>query len=164
VTPSPPLAARVALLTWLVLATSLALDDQSGFRQVAELVAPVRRLLGWSQSWSMFAPNPPSSTYWLEAEGRRGPHWEPIEIAGGQPDSESWKLSYARASKLNRGLSTAKYNGDRRHFAHWLCRQDDTLSRVRFLHARLPTAPPGMAPSTGPIKRTPKSEHKCPGI
>lgn len=153
----------MALLLWLALATTLALDDRPGFRQVAERAAPVRRLFGWSQSWSMFAPSPPSSTYWLEAEGRNGSRWESIDFAGGQPDLKSWKRTYSRASKLNRGLSIARHNSERRYFAHWLCRQDDALSRVRFFHARLPSSPPGLPPASGPIRRTTKSEHTCPG-
>jgi len=163
VSPPPPLAARIALLCWLAMAGVLAFDDRPGFKAVAEWVAPVRRMLGWSQSWSMFAPNPPSGTYWLAAQGRRGARWEPLEIPGGRPDVHRWKLRYSRTSKLHRGLSTAHGNQDRRHLAHWLCAQDPTLKRVRFLHVRLPSSPPGTAPATGPVKRTPKSEHKCPG-
>lgn len=160
--PTPPLPARLGLLIWLALATVLALDDQPGFRAVATWVAPVRRLLGWSQSWSMFAPNPPA-TYWLEAQARRGPYWAPLTIPGGRPDPAAWKLSYARESKLHRGLSTAKGNHDRRFLALRLCQQDPTIKRIRFVHARLPSSPPGTAPATGPIKRTPRSEHKCSG-
>ena len=161
-TPAPPLAARVGLIIWLALATVLALDDQPGFRTAAKWVAPARRLLGWSQSWSMFAPNPPA-TYWLEAQGRRGPRWEALAIPGGRPDPTALKLSYARESKLHRGLSTAKGDTDRRFLARQLCQQDPSLKRVRFVHARLPSSPPGTAPATGPIKRTPRSEHTCPG-
>lgn len=162
-TSTPSLPARLGLLTWLALATVLALDDRPGFHSVAVAIAPVRRLLGWSQSWAMFAPNPPTGTYWLEAEGRRGPRWESLDIPGGRPEAVGWKLHYDRASKLTRGLSTARSSSDRRAFAHWLCDRDPELRQVRFIHARLPSSPPGLPPATGPIQRTPKSVHTCPG-
>ena len=78
-------------------------------------------------------------------------------------DPTGLKLSYSRESKLHRGLSKAKGDHDRRFLARQLCMRDTSLKRVRFVHARLPSSPPGTPPATGPIKRTPRSEHKCPG-
>ena len=148
-------------MAWLGVAGVLALDHLPALQPVAAALGPARRGLGISQSWSMFAPNPPRSTFWLEVEGRRGARWHPLPQPGSAPLQDGPRWRYSRASKLTRGLVAEAATRDRRHLAQWWCRQDPTLAAVRFLHTRLPSSPPGVAASTGPSSRTPLEQHRC---
>ena len=159
--PSPPLYARITLLLWLAVATVLAFDDRPWARPLAELVAPVRRGAGLSQSWAMFAPNPPRHTFWLEVEGRRGSRWEALAQPGTTPLEDGTRWRYSRANKFARGLVNKAARRDRAWLATWWCEQDTRLRSVRFVHARLPSSPPGVAAATGPIQRTPLDVHPC---
>ncbi len=159
--PPPPIAARLALVVWLVLAGIFALEDQPPVKPVARALAPVRRLFGISQSWSMFAPNPPRATYWLQVEGREDAHWEALPQPGTTPLEAGFRFRYDRANKLARGLVLPSSARDRKHLAQWWCDRRPELAAVRFLHMKLPTSPPGVAPTTGPLQRTPLEMHKC---
>lgn len=159
--PHPSILARVVLGVWLLVAAVLAADDLPALQPVAQFLAPARRGLGISQSWSMFAPNPPRATYWLEVEGRRGARWHTLDQPGSTPLEQGRRWRYSRASKYTRGLVAQRAKRDRGHLAQWWCTADDTLSMVRFIHVRLPASPPGVAVSTGPISRTPLEQHRC---
>ena len=157
----PSVAARLALTLWLGTAFVLALEDHPPFRTVAAAIAPIRRGLGISQSWSMFAPHPGRSSYWLEIEGRATAQWHKLHPSETEPGRDQWKFRYARMGKFTRGLVSQRASRDRRHLARWWCHQHPDLVAVRFLHARIPISPPGVAPVTGPIRRTPIEVVAC---
>ena len=159
--PAPSWLARAALICWLAAAAALACEDVSAVRPVVRAISPLRRGLGISQSWSMFAPNPPTATYWLEVEGRHGVRWSLLEQPGSTPLSVDVRWRYARASKFGRGLVATTAKRERTWLGRWWCAQDPDLAAVRFLHARLPSGPVGTPVSTGPIQRSPLGVHRC---
>ena len=157
----PTVAGRFALALWLLTATVLALEDHSPFRSVAIAIAPIRRGLGISQSWSMFAPNPGRATYWLELEGRTTARWHRLPQPGTTLPDTTWALRYSRVGKFTRGLVAQGARGDRRRVARWWCDHHPDLVDIRFVHARLQSSPPGVALATGPIRRTPIEVVPC---
>ena len=160
--PRPPLRAQLALVFWLTTGAVLALEDHAPFDRVARNIAPFRRGLGISQSWSMFAPNPSRSTSWLEVEGRAGAQWHRLTpSSSAMPTNTDWKLRYERTGKFFRGLLSQAATRDRKAMAAWWCRERPELATVRFLQVRVPSSPPGVAPATGPQRRTPVEVVSC---
>ncbi len=109
----------------------------------------------------MFAPNPSRATYWLEVQGRIGSRWRKLPQPGTDPLRSDWMPRYPRVGKFTRGLVSSSARRDRRHLARWWCAEQPDLVSVRFVHARLPSSPPGIAPATGPIRQTPIEVVAC---
>lgn len=110
----PSRLGRAALSLFLVyhlltMAVSAARDlggEKGPIARVQETLSvvtrPYERGVGVHQNWTMFVPNAPTRTTWLEAEGTRGATKVPLALPAGRPDADGFTWTYSRAAKFER--------------------------------------------------------------
>lgn len=126
---------------------------------------PYQWTFGLHQNWPMFAPNPRTSTSWLEVEGKRASDgsYVPIDMPHGVPDARGHIVLYDRSGKLERNALSREHL--RAAFVRWACRtHPEPLQAVKLWRADQKTQPPGSGPrETWPVKRRVFEEWRCKG-
>ena len=141
--------AWTVFLLWhgLVVVASVTKDTALG-QTIRVVTKPYEQFLGVHQTWTMFAPNAPRESTWVEAIGVTT-SGEKVSIGTftGRPDAADLNLIYNRMGKFERNISKKKKGSLRRGYARGLCRLAAAdgvadLDGISFVLFRSPIPPP----------------------
>jgi hypothetical protein len=136
----------------------------------ATLTRTYEKTIGVHQNWTMFVPNPGTSTIWLEATGFRGAEKEPVATLFGEPDPHGTIWLYERANKYERNLAGKERKAMRAGMVRWLCANakeaGTPYQEIEFSRASKRTPKPAARAAAGPretwpIERTQLERWRC---
>ena len=136
----------------------------------AKLTRTYEKTIGVHQNWTMFVPNPGTSTIWLEATGFRGAEKEPVATLFGEPDPHGTIWLYERANKYERNLAGKERKAMRAGLVRWLCANAKEAgapyTEIEFHRASKPSPTPARRAAAGPretwpIERTRLERWRC---
>ena len=136
-------------LLWhgLVVVASVTKDTPIG-QTLRVVTKPYEQFLGVHQTWTMFAPNAPRESTWVEAIGVTTSGVKvPVGTFTGAPDPSELNLVYNRMGKFERNVTKKKKGSLRRGYARGLCRMlaaegITDIEGISFVLFRSPTPPP----------------------
>ena len=134
---------------------SSALEGAPGVASLRDwLTLPYERLIGVHQNWTMFVPDAPRSTTWMEATGFRGGIASPVEMPEGAPEP-GFKFLYSRAGKFERTAADEKPL--RASLVRYLCRRaaEEGAAYDEIQFDRLTVRTPRPADRTAPREQWP---------
>ena len=140
---------RILLCVWLAfhlltMVVSITKDTPFG-KAVRPYTDPYQWRVGVHQNWTMYAPNPRTSTDWVEYTGIYAGDTEvPLPLDVGRPDPTAVIWSYVRAGKLERNSVSRKHI--RASYVRWFCRTSKEagkpLRKITATEVRVVTPPP----------------------
>ena len=132
---------------------------------------PYEKFLGVHQTWTMFAPNAPRESTWVEAIGvTTSGEKIPVGTFTGEPVLDELRLVYNRMGKFERNISKKKKGSLRRGYARGLCRLAradgiEDLDGISFVFFRSATVPPSRRAAeprdTWPVDRHDYAVRSC---
>jgi hypothetical protein len=176
---------RPLLLIWLVWHlfvmgvdlskhVSRSLAAGSALQRSLAVVADLRDYTEWyqwrigvHQNWSMFIPNPRTSTSWLEVEGiTLDKQRVALPLIVGEPDPEGWLLTYPRAGKHERNAVAGHRKRLRAAYTRHYCRVNKEAGRplrgIDFYAVSYRTPPPEQR-GARPRSEWPRTRRKLGG-
>lgn len=139
-------------IVWHLLMMGVSMGRDTAVGEALRVVTkPYEQLFGLHQTWTMFAPDPPRGTTWLEAEGIH-PDGQRVRlpVAAEPPDPSGPILGYDRGGKFSRNVGGTHRGKLRTGYVRGLCRaaasEGVTLRGVRLIrHIRQTPVPSGRA-------------------